>query len=294
MNFEKEYRYSGGKKWSLSDQNPKAPAKYKDKAAIRKVLQENIKTLSELQAKLYAQDQYGVLILFQAMDAAGKDGAIRHVMSGINPQGCTVNSFKSPSKEELDHDYLWRIHKNLPNRGEIGIFNRSHYEEVLVTKVHPEILVNQHLPGITDSKKIPADFWKKRYREISQFEDYLANNGFIILKFFLHISKEEQKERFIQRIVRPEKNWKFSEADIHERGYWGKYQKAYEDAIRATASKQNPWYIIPSDSKWFSRLTVSEIIDRRLAELPLSYPQVSEETKEKLLHILKDLEDDKK
>ena len=292
MNFEKEFRYSGDKKLALSDRETKAPKDYKDKAAIQDVLRENIENLSELQAKLYAQNRHGVLILFQALDAAGKDGMIRHVMSGINPQGCTVTSFKSPSAEELDHDYLWRIHKNLPNRGEIGIFNRSYYEEVLVAKVHPDILIRQNLPNITDSKIIPRDFWEKRYREILHFEEYLTNNGFTILKFFLHLSKEEQRQRFVKRIIRPEKNWKFSEADIRERSYWKKYHKAYEDAIQETSTDLNPWYIIPSDNKWFSRLAVSEIIDRRLEELPLSYPQVSEETKERLLNILKDLEEE--
>ena len=231
-----------------------------------------------MQDKLYAQDQWGVLLIFQAMDAAGKDGAIKHVMSGINPQGCQVFSFKAPTSEELDHDFLWRTSKSLPERGRIGIFNRSYYEEVLVVRVHPQILEKQKLPRSLVTKRI----WDERYEDIRAFERYLARQGFVILKFFLHVSKKEQKDRFLERLEKPEKNWKFSLADAEERKHWKAYMDAYEDAIRATAAKHAPWYVVPADKKWFARLVVAGALYEALAKLRLRYPDVGPEKKKEL------------
>ena len=228
--------------------------------------------MTELQDKLYAMDKYSMLLIFQAMDAAGKDSTIKHVMSGLNPQGTQVFSFKQPSKEELDHAYLWRITKSLPERGRIGIFNRSHYEDVLVVKVH-NLLKYQQIPEELIDDKI----WEKRYNHINEFEKYLYENGTIVLKFFLHVSKDEQKKRFLERIDDPAKNWKFSTADVEERKFWKDYQKAYEEAISATSKKDAPWFIIPADKKWFTRLLVSEIIINKLESLNLKYPQLSKE-----------------
>lgn len=237
-----------------------------------KLLKKNIEQMREMQAKLYAQDKYSLLLIFQAMDAAGKDGTIKHVMSGLNPQGTQVYSFKQPSKEELDHGYLWRINKALPERGRIGIFNRSHYEEVLVVRVH-DLIKYQKIPDKFNNKKI----WKQRYRQINDFERYLYENGIIIVKFFLHISKEEQKQRFLKRIEDPAKNWKFSMGDIEERKYWNDYRKAYQEAISFTSKKHAPWYIIPADKKWFMRLAVSEIIVKEMKKLKPDYPKLSTE-----------------
>lgn len=241
------------------------------------------------QKKLYAQHRYGILILFQAMDAAGKDSMINHILSGVNPAGFKVANFKQPSKTELSHDFLWRINAALPERGEIGIFNRSYYEDVLISKVHPEILLPANIPGIQKTQDVTKHLFKQRYHDIRHYESYLTHNGFVILKFFLHMSKAEQKQRFAARIEIPEKNWKFSEADIQERQYWDAYQKAYEQAINHTATANNPWYVIPSDDKWTSRLIVSNIINQRLAQLPLAYPEVSEAQRTKLLKILNHL-----
>ncbi len=238
--------------------------------------------LKEMQDKLYASDKYAVLLIFQAMDAAGKDSTIRYVMSGVNPQGCQVFSFKQPSSEELDHDFLWRTYKALPERGRIGIFNRSYYEEVLVTKVHPQYIVNQRIPGINSTDDIPDELWQNRYESINAMERHLVKSGTIILKFFLHVSKEEQKERFLKRINRPDKNWKFSQSDVEERKYWDKYQQAYEDAINATSTEYAPWYIIPADRKWFMRYTVGTIITQKMESLDLHYPQLSEKQMEEL------------
>jgi PPK2 family polyphosphate:nucleotide phosphotransferase len=237
-----------------------------------KLLNKNIERMRELQAKLYAQDKHSLLVIFQAMDAAGKDGTIKHVMSGLNPQGTQVSSFKQPSKEELDHGYLWRINKALPERGRIGIFNRSHYEEVLVVRVH-DLVKYQKVPEKFANKNI----WKQRYQQINDFEKYLYENGIIIIKFFLHISKEEQKERFLKRIEDPAKNWKFSMGDIEERKHWDDYQKAYQEAISATSKKYAPWYVVPADRKWFSRLAVSEIIVREMKKLRPEFPKLNNE-----------------
>ena len=245
---------------------------YKSKKETAKLLKKNIKRMTELQAKLYAQDKFSLLIIFQAMDAAGKDGTIKHVMSGLNPQGTQVSSFKQPSKEELDHGYLWRISNALPERGRIGIFNRSHYEEVLVVRVH-DLIKYQKVPD----KFINRNIWKQRYEQINNFEEYLYENSVVIIKFFLHVSKEEQKKRFLKRIGDPAKNWKFSSSDIEERKYWDEYQKVYQEAISATSKKYSPWYIIPADKKWFARLLVSEIIVREMKRLKPEFPKLNDE-----------------
>lgn len=248
----------------------------KKEAAER--LEDGVKLLAEFQDKLYAQDTYALLVVFQALDAAGKDGTIKHVMSGVNPQGCQVFSFKAPSAEELDHDYLWRCIKRLPERGRIGIFNRSYYEEVLVARVHPAVLDRQKLPPRWKDKLI----WKRRYQEINNFEEYLTHNGIEVLKFYLHVSKQEQKKRFLERIDRPDKNWKFSDADVRERAHWDHYMEAYEDCLRHTSTDWAPWYVIPADNKWFTRLAVAYVIYRKLESLNLTYPDISSEQREAL------------
>jgi PPK2 family polyphosphate:nucleotide phosphotransferase len=269
-----------GSKISLAkDYDPAHKPNFVEKEEADALLRDGIAELVELQNKLYAQDTYALLIIFQAMDAAGKDGTIKHVMSGVNPQGCQVYSFKAPSEEELDHDYLWRSAKALPERGRIGIFNRSHYEETLVVRVHPEILARQRIPAESKDKGI----WKRRFSEINAFEKYLVANGIVILKFFLHVSKEEQKKRFLQRIERPEKNWKFSISDVKERGFWDDYMKAYEDVFNNTSTEWAPWHIIPADRKWLTHLAVGWVILDKLRKLKLKYPTVSEEHKQELL-----------
>ncbi len=259
-------------KFSLSQFSTKDTSSIKSKDEAKDFLEQNIEKMIELQDKLYASNKYSVLLIFQAMDAAGKDSTIKHVMSGLNPQGTQVYSFKQPSKEELDHGYLWRINKSLPERGRIGIFNRSHYEDVLIVKVH-NLLKAQNIP----EELINKNFWQKRYEQINNFEQYLHENGTIVIKFFLHVSKEEQKERFLARINDRTKNWKFSAADLEERKLWDDYQTAYEDAITATSKKYAPWYIIPADKKWFARLLVSKIIVETLTKLNLKYPELSTE-----------------
>jgi PPK2 family polyphosphate:nucleotide phosphotransferase len=251
---------------------------YKDKKEAEVDLAANVTRLAEQQDLLFANDTYSLLIVFQALDAAGKDGTIKHVMSGVNPQGCQVHSFKAPSAEELDHDYLWRTTRNLPRRGQIGIFNRSYYEEVLVTRVHPELLQNQHLPPKLDKKTI----WKQRFEDITNFERYLTNNGTIILKFFLNVSEAEQKKRFLKRIEEKEKNWKFSAADIRERRSWPDYMLAYEQALTHTSTSWAPWFVIPADHKWFTRLAVSQVIVATLKSLDLKYPTVPKSKGEEL------------
>ena len=270
------FRVSKGKDFRLKDVDPGDTLSFttEDKPKAKDALATGVATLAELQDKLYAQDRWAVLLIFQAMDAAGKDGAIKHVMSGVNPQGCQVTSFKAPSAEELDHDYLWRCMKVLPNRGDIGIFNRSYYEEVLVVRVHPEFLEGQRLPRPLVTKNI----WKQRYEDIRNFERYLTHNGVVVRKFFLHVSKNEQKKRFLERLDTPEKNWKFSPSDLAERGLWDRYMDAYEDMIRNTATKHAPWYVIPADNKWFTRVVVAAAVIETLASLGLEYPKVSEAT----------------
>lgn len=253
------------------------------------LLAENIEKLSGLQSKLYAQDKYSVLIIFQAMDAAGKDGTIKHVMSGINPQGCQIFSFKQPSPEELDHDYLWRINRCLPERGRIGIFNRSHYEDVLIARVHPEIVLSAKLPSVSGPEDITPGFWKKRYRQINDFERYLHENGTVVIKFFLNVSKEEQKKRFLARLEDESKNWKFSASDLKERGYWDQYMQAYSDMLTQTSTDDAPWYVIPADDKWFMRYSVGQIICDRIEELSLHYPKLPEDSMRRIEEYQKSL-----
>lgn len=253
------------------------------------LLQENINLLIDLQDKFYAYNKYSLLIVFQAMDAAGKDGTIKHVMSGVNPQGCQVFTFKQPSSEELDHDYMWRIYKCLPERGRIGIFNRSHYEEVLITKVHPEILLNEQLPDIKTINDADEDFWQKRYQQINNFEKHLYENGTIILKFFLNVSQEEQEKRFLKRLEDESKLWKFSLSDMKERTYWDQYMKAFSDMITQTSTEYAPWYIIPADHKWFMRYAVGKIITDKLEKLKVKYPILSKEERKKLEEIRDEL-----
>ena len=286
MNIEK-YLVSAGKKLALKNYQTDDTGDYTDKKQAEKDLEKNVERLAELQDVLYANNEHALLIIFQALDAAGKDGAIKHVMSGLNPQGTQVFSFKQPSAEELDHDFLWRSMKNLPERGRIGIFNRSYYEEVLVVRVHPTILQNQSLPSKIKNDK---NIWQKRFRQISNFEDYLAENGVHVLKFFLNVSKDEQKKRFLKRINTPEKNWKFSAQDAKERGFWDDYMRAYEDALQNTSTKNAPWYVVPADNKWFTRVAVSHIIIEKMESLDLQYPQVSEAHRQNLLEAKKLLE----
>lgn len=273
MNID-QYRIPVGKSVDLSKFKTDDTGGYKDKEQAQADLAKNIERMTELQDMLYAQDVHSLLVVFQAMDAAGKDGAIKHVMSGVNPQGVSVASFKAPSAEERDHDFLWRHQKALPERGKIGIFNRSHYEEVLVVRVHSGILQLQQLPTEVKGDK---NIWKKRFRQIRDWEQHLVENGTHVLKFFLNVSREEQKKRFLARINEPEKNWKFSAADIKERGFWYDYMNAYEDAMENTSTDHAPWYVIPADKKWFTRLAVSEIIVKKLESMNLHYPKVTEE-----------------
>lgn len=278
--FSKPYRVTDGKKFRLKDVDPSDTGELsaEDKPRAKEALQTGVEALSTLQDILYAQDKWSVLLIFQAMDAAGKDGTIKHVMSGVNPQGCQVSSFKTPSSEELDHDYLWRSVRHLPERGRIGIFNRSYYEETLVVRVHPEYLQGQKLPP----RLITKNIWKERFEHIRAFEHYLSRNGTIVRKFFLHVSKNEQKKRFLERLENPDKNWKFSSSDLAERGHWDDYQKAYEETIRATATKDSPWYVVPADNKWYTRVIVAAAIIDALASLDLKYPKVDAAKREAL------------
>ena len=248
------------------------------KERTRQILDQNLADLAEAQNLLYADDRYSVLIVLQAMDAAGKDGTIKHVMSGVNPQGCQVFSFKKPSAEDLDHNFLWRYMRCLPERGRIGIFNRSYYEDVLVVKVHPELLVAQRLPDGAPGKKV----WRRRYQDINAFERHLARNGTVILKFFLNVSKDEQKRRFLERLDRPDKNWKFSPSDLAERAHWGDYMRAYSDCLSSTSTKWAPWYVVPADHKWVARAVVADVITTTIRSLDLKYPEVTDEQREGL------------
>lgn len=278
--FLKPYIVDSGKDFRLKDHDPGDThhLNSEDKPEAKKLLAEGVKMLAELQDVLYAQSNWGLLLIFQAMDAAGKDSTIKHVMSGVNPQGVDVHSFKAPSNEEMSHDFLWRTNRYLPPRGEIGIFNRSYYEEVLVVRVHPELLEKERIPKELRGKH----FWKHRFEDIDAFERYLTRNGTAIRKVFLNVSKEEQKRRFLERLEDPKKNWKFSPADIHEREFWDDYQKAYEKMIRNTATEHAPWIVVPADNKWFTRLVVVAIIVDTLASLDLKYPQMSEEQRKEL------------
>ena len=285
------HRVTDGEGFRLRDADPGDTADFgaEDKPRAREALQAGIAALSEFQDMLYAQDRWAVLLVFQAMDAAGKDGVIKHVMSGVNPQGCQVASFKAPTAEDLDHDYLWRCNKHLPERGRIGIFNRSYYEEVLVVRVHPELLESQKLPP----ELVGKDVWSDRFRDIRNYEKYLSANGVLIRKFFLHVSQGEQKRRFLDRIQDPEKNWKFSPDDVRERQHWKAYMSAYEDMIQNTATKESPWYVVPADNKWYTRMVVAAAVVTALASLGLQYPKVSKEKRAALLAAGKELEAEK-
>jgi len=274
----KPYRVDEGRKFRLKDFDPGDTGHLHSKEHAHELLARGIVEMADQQDKLYAQDRWAVLLIFQAMDAAGKDGAIKHVMSGINPQGCQVYSFKTPSFEELNHDPLWRCVVRLPERGHIGIFNRSYYEEVLVVRVHPELLKNERLPA----QVVTRDIWQRRFEGINNFEEYLTRNGVVIRKFFLYLSKKEQKQRFLERLERPEKNWKFSSADVHERAYWDDYMNAYEEMIVHTATKHAPWYVVPADNKWFTRVVVAAAIVETLQDLKVQYPKVDREKRKEL------------
>ena len=274
------YRIDRPRKFRLRDIDPADTAGLgkarKEQAAA--MLQRGVTRLADMQEKLYAQDRWALLLIFQAMDAAGKDGTIKHVMSGVNPQGCEVFSFKAPSAEDLDHDFLWRTNRSLPERGRIGIFNRSYYEEVLVVRVHPEFLSKQRIPPALVTRKI----WKQRFEDINALERHLARNGVVVLKFFLNVSKAEQKRRFLERLENPEKNWKFSANDIKERAFWNDYMEAYEDMIRNTSTPEAPWYVVPADNKWFTRIVVAAAVIEALDALDLRYPKVSKEKRKEL------------
>ena len=276
--FAEPFRISDGARFRLKDFDPADTLGLKSKEHAKEALEQGIVRLANLQEKLYAQDRWAILLILQAMDAAGKDSTIKHVMSGVNPQGCQVNAFKAPSAEELQHDFMWRTSRSLPERGKIGIFNRSYYEEVLAVRVHPEFLARQRIP----TQLMPDDIWKKRFEDINAFERYLSGNGFMVLKFFLHLSKKEQKCRFLERLEDPKKNWKFSISDALERQHWDKYMKAYEDMIRNTSTKQAPWHVIPADHKWFARLVVAEATIEAMENLDLSFPKMDAEKRKEL------------
>jgi len=284
----RRYRVTDGHKFRLKDVDPGDTYRFgpSDKKRAKKALAQGVEVLCDLQDMLYAQDRWALLLIFQAMDAAGKDGAIKHVMSGINPQGCQVYSFKSPSNEDLDHDYLWRCMKCLPERGRIGIFNRSYYEETLVVRVHPEFLKRQHIP----EKLVHDGIWKQRFMEIRNFEEYLTANGIAVCKFFLHLSRGEQRRRFLMRLDDQAKNWKFSVNDAAERKHWRAYMEAYEDTIRNTATRDAPWYVIPADNKWFTRLVVAAAVADALDSFDLAYPEVDKEQRKGLAAARKALE----
>jgi PPK2 family polyphosphate:nucleotide phosphotransferase len=281
------YRINDGKNFRLKACDPATTGHFRSKEHAQELLDQGIKEMAELQDKLYAQDRWAILLIFQAMDAAGKDGAIKHVMSGVNPQGCQVYSFKTPSSEDLNHDFLWRTTKCLPERGHFGIFNRSYYEEVLVVRVHPNILKNERIPEELLGKNI----WEERFEDIHNFEKYLSHNGIIVRKFFLHLSKKEQKRRFLERLDNPDKNWKFSAADVRERECWDDYMSAYEETIVATSSKQAPWYVVPADNKWYSRLVVAAAIVDTLRDLKLKYPTLDSDQRKQLLAAKAQLEE---
>ena len=270
--LSKPFRIADGKKFSLKDIDPDDTLgiKSSDKPRAQQALARGIELLAKLQDKLYAQDRWALLLIFQAMDAAGKDSVIKHVMSGVNPQGVQVSAFKVPSAEELDHDYLWRCTTRLPERGRIGIFNRSYYEETLVVRVHPEYLTNEKVPA----KLVRKNIWDQRFKDICNFERYLTNNGILVIKFFLHVSRSEQKKRFLERIENPAKNWKFSLGDVHEREHWAEYMDAYEDTIRHTATEYSPWYTVPANNKWFTRIVVASAVIDALDSLDLHYPKL--------------------
>jgi len=272
------FEITDGSGFRLKDFDPADTLGLKSKERAQETLERGIAHLANLQEKLYAQDRWGILLILQAMDAAGKDSTIKHVMSGVNPQGCDVHSFKSPSADELQHDFLWRTSRSLPERGKIGIFNRSYYEEVLAVRVHPEFLDAEKLPETL----VSDDIWRNRFEDINAFERYVTRNGFVVLKFFLHLSKKEQKKRFLERLEDPDKNWKFSMSDALERKHWGEYMQAYEDMIRNTSTKRAPWYVVPADHKWFTRLVVAEVVIDALERLDVSFPKIDAKKRKEL------------
>jgi len=276
--YVKQFRVTDGAEFRLKDFDPAETLGLKSKEHAQKTLESGVARLCDLQDKLFAQDRWAILVVLQAMDAAGKDSLIKHVMSGLNPQGCSVSSFKEPSTEELNHDYLWRATRALPERGKIGIFNRSYYEEALVVRVHPEILSREQLPAELASGKI----WRERFEDIRAYERYLDRNGIVTMKFFLNVSKKEQKKRFLERLDEPEKNWKFSASDVMERNHWGEYMDAYEEMIQNTSTERVPWYVVPADHKWFTRVVVAEALVHALDKLNLSYPQVDKKKRSDL------------
>jgi len=276
--FVKPFRVADGSHFRLKDIDPADTLGVKSKEQAKETLERGVARLAALQEKLYAQDRWAILVVLQGMDAAGKDSTVKHVMSGVNPQGCQVNAFKAPSNEELQHDFLWRTSRCLPERGKIGIFNRSYYEEVLVVRVHPELLAHERIPTQLELDNI----WQKRFETIDDFERYLSENGIVVLKFFLHLSKKEQKRRFLERLEEPEKNWKFSMSDAMERQHWEKYMKAYEDMVRNTSTKLAPWHVVPADHKWFTRLVVAEAIIEAMKCLDLSFPKLDAERRKEL------------
>ena len=278
MTAFKQFRVEPDEKFKLKDRDPADSAGFESKQDARKRLTQGIERLRELQERFYACDRWALLIVFQAMDAAGKDSTIEHVMSGVNPQGCQVYSFKQPSAEELDHDYLWRTNRCLPERGRIGVFNRSYYEEVLVVRVHPGLLAAEKLPP----QLVDEDIWKRRFKEINTFERYLAHNGVAVVKFYLHVSKEEQRRRFLARLDEPEKNWKFSLSDVKEREHWDEYMEAYEDMLGHTSTEDAPWYVVPADHKWFTRMAVADIVVSTLEKLKPEFPTITEEKRREL------------
>ena len=288
--FSKPYQVEHGKKFRLKDYDPADTAGLHSPEHAEDLLAKGIARMAELQDKLYAQDRWSLLLIFQGMDAAGKDGAVKHVMSGVNPQGCEVHSFKTPSEEELNHDYLWRSTKCLPERGRIGIFNRSYYEEVLIVRVHPEVLAGEKIPA----QLVTKDIWEERFQDICSFERYLSRNGVVIRKFFLHLSKKEQKKRFLERLQQPNKNWKFSAADLKERELWDDYAQAYEQMVANTSTPQAPWFVIPADNKWFTRLAVAAAIVDTLDGLELSYPKVDAHKRKELQSAKRTLMDNRR
>ncbi len=289
--FAKPFRVEDGRKFKLKDWDPADTGELtdEDKPEAQEALASGVRLLADLQERLYAQDRWGVLLIFQALDAAGKDGVIKHVMTGLNPAGCQVTSFKAPSAEELDHDFLWRCQRHLPERGRIGIFNRSYYEETLVVRVHPEFLRGQRLP----ERLVTDRVWDERFEDIRAFERYLGRNGMVVRKFFLNVSKDEQKKRFLERIERPEKHWKFSAADVAERAHWKDYRHAFEETIRYTATKDAPWYVVPADNKWFTRIVVAAAVIEALASLDLAYPTLGATQKKALRAAQKSLQAEK-
>jgi PPK2 family polyphosphate:nucleotide phosphotransferase len=287
--YAKRFRVTDGPNFRLKDFDPAETLGLKSKEHAQETLEHGIARLCDLQEKLFAQDRWAILVVLQAMDAAGKDSTIKHVLSGLNPQGCSVTSFKQPSSEELNHDFMWRATRTLPERGKIGIFNRSYYEEVLVVRVHPEILSRERLPADLVSGKI----WQERFEDIKALERYLGRNGIVVLKFFLNVSKKEQRRRFLERLDQPEKNWKFSTTDVLERQHWDKYMNAYEEMIRNTSTKRTPWYVVPADHKWFTRVVVAEALVHALNKLDLSFPQLDEEKRKDLKKARNILSDEK-